>query len=367
MPEQSRDKTFAWPVRVYYEDTDAQGLVYYANYFRFMERARTEWLRALGVEQDVLMREERRLFVVVDTHAEFIKPARFNDELLVTCGLIGHARASFDLRQEVLSTTGDVLVRGRTRAAYLNADSLKPARLPPRSFRRKPPMTTDMSFISLVMNASIAVQIVMLLLLIASLLSWSIIFTKRRLIRRTKAASDDFEANFWSGGDLQTLYQSTARRKDKNVGMASIFEAGFREFTRASQQGDVEPAKMIEECQRAMRVAQMREVDRLEQSLATLATIGSTSPYVGLFGTVIGIMNSFRALAGVQTATLAMVAPGIAEALVATAMGLFAAIPAVVAYNRYADKVIRLETRYDGFMEEFISILQRHARARKGA
>ena len=228
-------------------------------------------------------------------------------------------------------------------------------------------MTTDMSFLSLVMGASIAVQIVLVLLLAASFVSWSIIFTKRRLIRRTKAASDDFEASFWSGGDLNTLYRSATRDQRGSVGMASIFESGFREFNRISQQEGVSPDKVVDECRRAMRVSQMREVDRLEQSLATLATIGSTSPYVGLFGTVWGIMNSFRALGNVQSATLAMVAPGIAEALVATAMGLFAAIPAVIAYNRYADKVVRLEIRYDGFMEEFSSILQRHSRARQGA
>ncbi len=228
-------------------------------------------------------------------------------------------------------------------------------------------MPSDLSVLSLVLNASIPVQLVMLILVAASIMSWSIIFTKRRLISRTKAASDDFEASFWSGGDLQSLYQNTARQKGGNIGMANIFESGFREFSRIKQQDDVEPAKIVEECQRAMRVSQMREVDRLEQSLATLATIGSTSPYVGLFGTVWGIMGSFHGLGNQQTATLAAVAPGISEALVATAMGLFAAIPAVVAYNRYADKVVRLETRYDGFMEEFTSILQRHARARKGA
>ncbi len=228
-------------------------------------------------------------------------------------------------------------------------------------------MTTDMSFLSLVMGASVIVQIVLFLLLAASFMSWSIIFTKRRLIQRTKAASDDFEASFWSGGDLNTLYRSASHEQGGSRGMASIFESGFREFNRVSQQGDVSPEKVVDECRRAMRVAQMREVDRLEQSLATLATIGSTSPYVGLFGTVWGIMNSFRALGNVQAATLAMVAPGIAEALVATAMGLFAAIPAVIAYNRYADKVVRLEIRYDGFMEEFSSVLQRHARAQKGA
>lgn len=228
-------------------------------------------------------------------------------------------------------------------------------------------MTTDMSILSLVMGASFIVQFVLLILLAASFASWNIIFTKRRLIRRTKSASDDFEASFWSGGDLNTLYRSASRQKGGSSGMASIFESGFREFNRVSQQGDVQPDKVVEECRRAMRVSQMREVDRLEQSLATLATIGSTSPYVGLFGTVWGIMNSFRALGNVQSATLAMVAPGIAEALIATAMGLFAAIPAVIAYNRYADKVVRLEIRYDGFMEEFSSILQRHARSQRKA
>lgn len=228
-------------------------------------------------------------------------------------------------------------------------------------------MTADMSVLQLLLHASLPVQIVMALLLGASILSWSIIFTKRRLIRRTKSASDDFEAAFWSGGDLNTLYQRATREKGGAFGMAGIFEAGFREFNRQKQQDDVSPDKLIEECRRAMRVAQMREVDRLEQSLATLATIGSTSPYVGLFGTVWGIMTAFMNLANVQSATLAVVAPPIAEALIATAMGLFAAIPAVIAYNRYADKVVRLEYRYDGFTEEFSSILQRHSRRIKGS
>ncbi len=228
-------------------------------------------------------------------------------------------------------------------------------------------MTTDMSVISMVLDASLPVQIVMIILVAASIVSCTIIFTKRRLIRRTKGASDDFEASFWSGGDLNTLYRSASRNKGGAIGMASIFESGFREFNRVLQQGDINADKLVEECRRAMRVAQMREVDRLEQSLATLATIGSTSPYVGLFGTVWGIMNAFMGLANVQSATLATVAPPIAEALIATAMGLFAAIPAVVAYNGYADKVVRLEYRYDGFTEEFSSILQRHARSKKGA
>ena len=222
-------------------------------------------------------------------------------------------------------------------------------------------MENDLSVIALILEATIPVKIVMLLLLLASLFSWTIIFTKRRLIAKTRAASDEFETNFWSGGDLNTLYQA-AGREGKGFGMSNIFEAGFREFNRGAKQDTINPDKLVEECARAMRVAHMREVDRLEQGLASLATIGSTSPYVGLFGTVWGIMDAFLGLANAQTATLAVVAPPIAEALIATAMGLFAAIPAVIAYNRYADKVVRLEYRYDGFAEEFTSILQRHAR-----
>ena len=221
-------------------------------------------------------------------------------------------------------------------------------------------MATNMSFVNLILNASLIVQMVMLILVIASIASWSIIFNKNKLVKRIKSASDDFESNFWAGGDLASLYQSSKRNDNLKEGIASIFTAGFESFNRLSSKQTNNKGKMVEECSRAMRIVQMREVDKLEQSLATLASIGSISPYVGLFGTVIGIMNSFRALAGVQSATLAMVAPGIAEALVATAMGLFAAIPAVVAYNRFADSVTRLEIRYDSFSEEFTSILQKH-------
>ncbi|MAC91559.1 MAG: protein TolQ [Woeseiaceae bacterium] len=221
-------------------------------------------------------------------------------------------------------------------------------------------MATNMSFINLILNASLIVQMVMLILVIASIASWSIIFNKNKLVKRIKSASDDFESNFWAGGDLASLYQSSKRNDNLKEGIASIFNAGFESFNRLSSKQTNNRDKMVEECSRAMRIVQMREVDKLEQSLATLASIGSISPYVGLFGTVIGIMNSFRALSGVQSATLAMVAPGIAEALVATAMGLFAAIPAVVAYNKFADSVTRLEIRYDSFSEEFTSILQKH-------
>jgi biopolymer transport protein TolQ len=227
--------------------------------------------------------------------------------------------------------------------------------------------SSDLDVIQLVMQASIVVQLVMALLLVASLRSWAIIFRKRSLIRRARADADQFETNFWSGGDLSALYRTIEHKREAATGMEWIFQYGYREFGRLRQQAGANPAQLLEGAQRAMRVAQLKEMDRLEHSLATLATIGSTSPYVGLFGTVWGIMNSFHSLGNVQQATLAMVAPGIAEALIATAMGLFAAIPAVIAYNRYADHVQRLEMRYDAFMEEFSTILQRNVGSRSAA
>ena len=221
-------------------------------------------------------------------------------------------------------------------------------------------MTGNLSLIQLVVQASVVVQIVIGLLLLASLSSWAIIFRKSLLLARARRETDQFENNFWSGGDLAQLYRAIESHGGAS-GMASIFEMGFREFARQRQQGAGSPDLMLEGSRRAMRVAQLKEIDRLEFSLATLATVGSISPYVGLFGTVWGIMSAFSSLGDVRQATLASVAPGISEALVTTAIGLFAAIPAVVAYNRFADQVGRLEVRFDAFMEEFSTILQRHA------
>jgi biopolymer transport protein TolQ len=221
--------------------------------------------------------------------------------------------------------------------------------------------------IELILGASLIVQLVLLMLLAASVASWAIIMKKRKVLRQAIDSADEFEASFWSGGDLTSIYKSINTAGGSSTDMAAIFESGFREYRRLTQQAGQEPDKIIEGSMRAMRVAQMREMDRLDHQLATLATIGSTSPYVGLFGTVFGIMNSFRALGNVQSATLAMVAPGIAEALIATAMGLFAAIPAVIAYNRYADQVARIEVRYDTFREEFAAILQRSIASRQGS
>jgi biopolymer transport protein TolQ len=220
------------------------------------------------------------------------------------------------------------------------------------------------SIAQLVLQAGPVVQVIIAMLVSASLMSWTIIFRKRFLLRQAEVEANRFEGTFWSGGDLGKLYRAIGARGRAAVGMESIFEAGFGEFSRLRAPTGVGAADLLEGVRRAMRVAQLREIDRLEASLATLATVGSTSPYVGLFGTVWGIMGAFQGLGNAQQATLAMVAPGIAEALIATAAGLFAAIPAVVAYNRYADKVSRLELRYDAFMDEFSTLLQRHASAR---
>ena len=228
-------------------------------------------------------------------------------------------------------------------------------------------MNTDLSLLTLIMDASVLVKAVMLLLLGASIASWAVIVEKSRLLKQATNAADDFEATFWSGGDLSTMYTDISNSDENQIGMAGVFEHGFREFGRLKDQSIINAEQIIEGSRRSMRVSQLREVDRLENHLAFLATVGSTSPYVGLFGTVWGIMNSFQSLGNVQSATLALVAPGIAEALIATAMGLFAAIPAVIAFNRYAGQIGRLEVRYDIFMEEFSAILQRQVAANRAS
>lgn len=220
-------------------------------------------------------------------------------------------------------------------------------------------MSTDMSILHLITGASPVVQFVLLILATISVVSWTMIFHKWKMLGDARDEADAFEKRFWSGGDLAVLYREVSDAPGEARGMADIFEAGFKEFARLRKQSGNDSQSLIDGVQRCMRVALSREMDRLEMNLPFLATVGSTSPYVGLFGTVWGIMNSFRALGNVRQATLAMVAPGIAEALVATAMGLFAAIPAVVTYNRYSTDVERLISRYDNFLEEFSSILMR--------
>jgi len=219
--------------------------------------------------------------------------------------------------------------------------------------------SSDMSFFTLIAGASLPVQLVMLILLITSMFSWWYIFIKVATIKRAEQDADDFENTFWTGGDLNKLYEGISSSRRKPQGMASIFEAGFKEYARHRQQTKMDVSDVMEGARRAMRATFNREMDDLDAHLPFLASVGSVSPYIGLFGTVWGIMNAFRGLSNVAQATLTQVAPGIAEALVATAIGLFAAIPAVIAYNRFASSVDRLSVRYESFMEEFTNILQR--------
>ncbi|MDP2228048.1 MAG: protein TolQ [Moraxellaceae bacterium] len=219
-----------------------------------------------------------------------------------------------------------------------------------------------MSVWHLVSHASFVVQLVMLILVAASVASWTIIFQRRALYQQARAAAEAFDEKFWAGGDLSALYNSIPSGPDVQ-GQASIFRAGFKEFLRLRDK-DADADALMQGVTRAMRIALTQEQTRLETHLNFLASVGSTSPYIGLFGTVWGIMNSFMGLAKVQQATLAVVAPGIAEALIATAIGLFAAIPAVLAYNRYSSSSDALLTRYETFADEFIGILHREAHAR---
>jgi biopolymer transport protein TolQ len=220
-------------------------------------------------------------------------------------------------------------------------------------------VTHDMSLLSLITGASVLVQLVIAGLLLASLLSWYYIFIKAFTYKRAAKQTAKFERDFWGGGDLNELFQRAVNARDSSGSLERIFEAGFREFTKLRKQPGQNIGVVMDGTRRAMRATYQREMDSLESHLSFLASVGSVSPYVGLFGTVWGIMNSFRSLANAAQATLGSVAPGLAEALIATAMGLLAAIPAVVAYNRFAENVNRLATRFDSFMEEFSNILQR--------
>ena len=218
----------------------------------------------------------------------------------------------------------------------------------------------EMSFIHLVVNASIPVQFVLVVLLLASVFSWALIYVKWSYLKQSRLEAKIFEGRFWSGINLSDLFSQLSTRQEKRFGLEAIFENGFREFARA-RKAELDAVETINASHRSMKVSTAREIDLLENNLSYLATVGSVSPYIGLFGNVWGIMGSLRSLAGVQQATLAMVAPGISEALIATAMGLLAAIPAVIAYNGFATEIDQLVVRYENFLEEFTGILQRQA------
>lgn len=223
-------------------------------------------------------------------------------------------------------------------------------------------ITQDLSILELVGNASLVVKLILALLMFVSFMSWYWIFRKWFALRDARVRTDLFERDFWSGGDLNRLFQSAAGNRDNSGALERIFESGYREFIKLRGQKIADSGIVIAGARRAMRATYQREIDELDAHLSFLASVGSVSPYVGLLGTVWGIMHSFRGLSSMSSATLSAVAPGIAEALVATAIGLFAAIPAVVAYNRYAHDVERISVRFESFMEEFSNILQRQLR-----
>lgn len=220
-------------------------------------------------------------------------------------------------------------------------------------------MSSELSVVELFFNAGLLVKLILVMLVLASVLSWAVIFDRSRVLKKARQAADIFEHRFWSGGDLSALYRDLGQSEASSAGLASIFRAGFKEYVRLRKADPDDTMAVIAGAERSMRVALSREMDRLDANLPFLATVGSTGPYVGLFGTVWGTMTAFYALGNLQQATLAVVAPGISEALISTAVGLFAAIPAVVAYNRYTDRVERMHNRYEEFIEEFSTLLQR--------
>ena len=228
-------------------------------------------------------------------------------------------------------------------------------------------MNQDLSILHLVLNASIVVQAVMLLLVLVSVASWAAIFRKLFAIRRIKALNETFEREFWSGTSLNDLFAAAAKNARESGAMERFFASGMREFQKLRERRITDSGTLMDGARRAMRASFQREMDEVESNLSFLASVGSVSPYVGLFGTIWGIMHAFRGLANMSTATLSAVAPGIAEALVATAIGLFAAIPAVVAYNRFARDIDRISIRLETFIEEFSNILQRNVGAQSAS
>ena len=228
-------------------------------------------------------------------------------------------------------------------------------------------MNQDLSILQLVLGASWVVQLVMLLLLLVSITSWAAIFRKLFALRRVNALNDDFERDFWSGTSLNDLFSSAAQNAKAGGPMERIFASGMREYQKLRERRIADAGTLLDGARRAMRASYQRELDAVETHLSFLASVGSVSPYVGLFGTVWGIMHAFTGLGALQQVTLATVAPGIAEALVATALGLFAAIPAVVAYNRFARDIDRVAIKLETFIEEFSNILQRNLGAQSAS
>ena len=384
--------THSMKLRVYYEDTDASGIVYHANYLKFAERGRTEMMRALGFAHSGIAAETGIVFTVRQVSADFRLPARLDDLLSVETRIveIGGARLRLDQRicrdgtlLAALDMVDRLCRRGRPPApdsagaaycarrsrsilrAAINCrkDAIKGRHQCNRYRPQHLPGTCppSLSMFDLFLQSDSIVKLVMLILLVASFWSWAVIFDKVLRLRRLQQAASSFEDTFWSGGSLDDLYDRVGQRPIDP--MSAVFAAAMREWRRSAAKGLLGTPGMRSSLQqrieRVMNVTVGREMDRVERFMSFLATVGSTAPFVGLFGTVWGIMNSFQAIAASKNTSLAVVAPGIAEALFATALGLVAAIPAVVAYNKLATDFGRYAGRLEGFATEFSAILSR--------
>eukprot|EP00913_Durusdinium_trenchii_P008115 g7612.t1 len=334
--------------RVYYEDTDFSGVVYHARYLHFLERGRTDYLRCLGCEQSALLAadDEGLVFVVHRMEIDFKRPARMDDILTITTATEKAGGAKMVLNQTI-RRDDDTLIVAKVVIAVVNKHG-RPRRLPE---------TVADNLWALFMQAGLIVKLVMLGLIGASIWTWAIVIDKYVNFAKARRQFDQFEQVFWSGQSLEELYRTLADRQ--NGGLAAIFVAAMREWKKSFERGARSPIGLQMRIDRAMDVTMARESEGYEARLGSLATIGSAGPFVGLFGTVVGIMTSFQAIAGSKSTNLAVVAPGIAEALLATAIGLVAAIPAVIAYNKFMADAGKLSARMEGFADEFSAILSR--------
>ena len=390
--------THSMPLRVYYEDTDGAGIVYYANYLKFAERGRTEMMRTLGFAHSRIQAETGIVFTVRRLAADYREPARLDDALSVDTRIVEIGGPSCSTSRSAATarcwsrstcsspvsgaTAGRAGCRRTCAPRSPHSDRPWPCRAPsraspqPSSKRRhkRPPsmqplettalpgtVTPTLSIFELFLQSDTIVKLAMLLLLVASFWSWAVIFDKTLRLRRLRQAAESFEENFWSGGSLDDLYDRVGQRPVDP--MSAVFAAAMREWRRSAAKGLLGTALMRASLQqrieRVMNVTVGREMDRVERFMSFLATVGSTAPFVGLFGTVWGIMDSFQSIAASKNTSLAVVAPGIAESLFATALGLVAAIPAVVAYNKLSSDFGRYAGRLEAFATEFSAILSR--------
>ncbi|CAE7877013.1 ruvB [Symbiodinium necroappetens] len=351
------------PLRVYYEDTDAAGIVYYANYLKFAERARSELLRLLSIDQIALRDQEGLAFAVRKASVDYVSPARLEDLLYVRSRLTQLGGAVLSARQRV-ERDGNLLADIRVRVACLRLSDGRASRDMENEAVQVVGAAAgahDLSPWGLFLMADVVVKFVMLLLVVASIWTWAIIFDKGVRLRRLRRKAEQFEDNFWSGGSLDQLYDRLG--DSANDPQSAVFMAAMREWRRSSARGsriDGEHGMAVRDrIERVMDLTIGREMERLEKQMTFLASVGSSAPFIGLFGTVWGIMNAFTSIAAEANTSLTVVAPGIAEALFATALGLVAAIPATIGFNKLNSDLTRYGQRLESFAGEFSAILSR--------